>query len=116
MEEDEEDSDNEPSDANVDSDDRTHKLVLPLPQFKMKNPLYSPTVFSPITSPKTSPQTSSPKPDVLQPKNEHASLLRLKSLRVTDSTVATSLPVSPSGITDYSISSAESDGEVIVRV
>nr|AZL93829.1 U-box/WD40 protein [Ceanothus thyrsiflorus] len=115
VEEDEDDSDYEPSDANVDSDDRRGSSKKTedkesgtiLQQFKMKNPLYSPTLFSPITS----PQTSSPKPDV-QPKNEPASSLRLKSIRVTDSTVATSLPVSPRVISDYSTSSAESDGEV----
>lgn len=124
MEEDGEDSDYEASDANVDSDDRTHKLLLTLgsnnknedmetrpaaPQYKMKNPLCSPTLFSPITS----PQTSSPNQDV-QAKIEPASLLRLKSIRVTDSTTTTSLPVSPCVISDCSISSAESDGEVIV--
>ncbi|XP_024930397.3 putative E3 ubiquitin-protein ligase LIN-1 [Ziziphus jujuba] len=124
VEEDGEDSDYEASDANVDSDDRTHKLLLTLgsnnknedmetrpaaPQYKMKNPLCSPTLFSPITS----PQTSSPNQDV-QAKIEPASLLRLKSIRVTDSTTTTSLPVSPCVISDCSISSAESDGEVIV--
>ena len=125
VEGDEDDSDYEPNEANVDSADKTHKShpigskktkdeeTRPkVPLFKMKNPLYSPTVWSPISSPKTSPETSSPKPDV-HCKNEPASLLRLKSTLVT-STNATSLPVSPHVVSDCSISSAESDGEMIV--
>ncbi|KAF3446786.1 hypothetical protein FNV43_RR11966 [Rhamnella rubrinervis] len=123
VEEDEDDSDYEPNEANEDSADKTHKShpigsskktedeeTWPkVPLFKMKNPLYSPTVFSPKTSPKTSPETSSPKPDV-HCKNEPTSLLRLKSTLATDSTNATSLPASPHVVSDCSISSAESDG------
>ncbi|PON93899.1 E3 ubiquitin ligase [Trema orientale] len=79
---------------------------------KMKTPLYSPTVFSPIGSPKTSPPNmSSPKPDV-QCRKEQPSLLRLKSNRMMGSANPTSLPLSPSMSNDCSITS-DSDGEVI---
>lgn len=83
---------------------------------KMKSPMYSPTVYSPIGSPNTisSPEPS-PKLDALR-KQEPSSRLRLKSRRVTDSNVVASLPASPRIVNDYSISSVESDGEVIVRL
>lgn len=127
VEEDEDDCDYETNEANEGSNDKAHKTfstgsskktedeeTMPkVPLFKMKNPLYSPTVFSPISSPKTSPKTSSPKPEV-QRKNESAALLRLNSTCVTDSTTATSLAVSPHVVSDCSISSAESDGEMTV--
>lgn len=129
VEEDEDDSDYEPNEANEDSADKTHQShpigsskktkeeeTRPkVPLFKMKNPLYSPTAFSPISSPKISSETSSPQPDV-HCKNEPTSLLRLKSTLVTDSNNATSLPVSPHVVSDCSISSAEYDGEMIVRL
>lgn len=119
--------DYEQDEVNVDSDDKTRKFVSAsssrvtndkengqkVQLSKMKTPLYSPTVFSPICSPRTSPPNiSSPNPDV-RCRNELPSLLRLKSNRMMDSTAATSLPVSPLMSNDCSINS-DSDGEVIV--
>ena len=125
-EEDEDEYDYEQDEVNVDSDDKTRKFSSAsssrvtndketgqkVQPSKMKTPLYSPTIFSPISSPKTSLNISSPKPDG-QCRNEGPSLLRLKSNRLTDSAAATSLPVSPPMSNDCSISS-DSDGEVIV--
>ncbi|GAY64555.1 hypothetical protein CUMW_234440 [Citrus unshiu] len=81
-------------------------------------------IFSPIDSPKTrSPKISSPKPDVqnLSPKTdvhgrkEPKSLLRLLSSRISHSPVPTSSPSSPQLSKDYSISSADSDGELVEK-
>ena len=84
---------------------------------KMKSLIRSPTVFSPLCSPKTfPPNTSSLKPEVPGRNNEPITLLRLKSIRLTNSTPATSLPVSPPMSIDYSTSSVDSDGEAIVRL
>lgn len=74
----------------------------------LRSRVHSPTIFSPLISPKTSPKVLTPKSDT------HGSALRLLSVRITDSAVATSLPASPGMSNDYSISSADSDVEVIV--
>lgn len=80
-------------------------------------------IFSPIYSPEPpSRKISSPKPDVqnLSPKTdvhdrkEPKSLFRLLSNRISDSPIPTSFPSSPQLINDYSISSADSDGELVV--
>ena len=81
---------------------------------KLMNRTRSPSIFSPVDSPKTSSsKNSSPKPD-LNFKKESKSILRLLSCRITDSNYPASLPISPCKGNDHSISSAESDGEVIV--
>ncbi|KAK8662840.1 hypothetical protein V6N13_024727 [Hibiscus sabdariffa] len=73
----------------------------------------SPSVFSPVDSPRTSSsKTSSPKSDV-NSRKESRSLLRLLSCRMTVPGDDISLPISPSKSNDHSISSADSDGEVI---
>lgn len=75
----------------------------------LRSRVHSPTIFSPLISPKTSPKVVlSPKPDTA------AFAVRLLSVKITDSAVATSLPASPGMSNDYSISSADSDVEVIV--
>ncbi|KAL5557877.1 hypothetical protein UlMin_034088 [Ulmus minor] len=126
IEENEDDSDYQEDDVNVDSDDQVKKLPSPssskmienketgpkVQPSRMKGPLYSPTVFSSISSPKTSPKISPPKPDE-QSGNVHATLLRLKSTRLTDTTSAASLPVSPSLSSDFSNSPVDSDGEAM---
>lgn len=131
-EENEDESDYEQDDVNVDfTDYKAQKLHSPgnsktindkeseqkvQQSSKMKSLIRSPTVFSPLCSPKTfPPNTSSLKPEVPGRNNEPVTLLRLKSIRLTNSTAATSLPVSPPMSNDYSTSSVDSDGEAIVR-
>lgn len=81
---------------------------------EIKNQVHSSSIFSPLDSPGiTSPKHLSPNGDEYCEK-EPISMLRLFSNRITDSTVATPLPESPHTRNDYSISSAESDGEVMV--
>lgn len=123
----ENDSDCEPSDTYFDSEDKNHKLTT-LPSIKStenkdigvskrpskaKSQKHSPKIFSPINSPRTSPKISSPDP-VVQSKKQPTTMLRLLSCRATDSVSATSLPDSPRLRKDYSSSSPDSDGEVIV--
>ncbi|XVE76340.1 hypothetical protein DITRI_Ditri12bG0164300 [Diplodiscus trichospermus] len=80
---------------------------------KLMNRSRSPSIFSPVDSPKTSSSKgSSPKLDV-NSKKESKSILRLLSCRIRDSIDPASLPVSPCKSNDHSISSADSDGEVI---
>ena len=117
------DSDCEQSDTYIDSEEKNQKLVtlssiesteskeigLSKRPAKAKSQKHSPRAFSPRTSPKI----SSPNP-VVQYKKEHTTLSRLLSCRDTDSISATSLPDSPRLRKDYSSSSPDSDGEVIV--
>ncbi|KAL6295567.1 hypothetical protein ACE6H2_003709 [Prunus campanulata] len=110
-EEDEDESDYEPNDATVASDhekESGQKVQLSV----TKSRIHTPTIFSPFESPKNSPKILSPKPD-MQRKNEATSVLRLLSTRMTDSAIATSLPASPGMSNEYSISSADSDCELI---
>lgn len=73
----------------------------------------SPKIFSPVDSPKTTSKVSSPKADTYDRK-EPAAVLRLLSGRVRDSTMSNSLPQSPRVNGDFSMNSANSDGEAIV--
>lgn len=129
LEENEDESDYDQDDASMDSNDKAQKLHSPgssktindketgenVQTSKMKALIHSPTVFSPLCSPKPfPPNMSSPKPEVQCRNNEPITLLRLKSVRLTDSASATSLPVSPPMSNDYSTSSVDSDGEAIV--
>ncbi|XWS67032.1 hypothetical protein CRYUN_Cryun05aG0251500 [Craigia yunnanensis] len=125
--ENEDGSDYEHHDASVDSEDQSNEVqsskglkitkdkeigstVQPT---KLMNRTRSPSIFSPVDSPKTSSsKNSSPKPHV-NSKKESKSILRLLSCRITDSSDPASLPISPCKSNDHSISSAESDGEVI---
>lgn len=77
---------------------------------KPRTQVPSPPIFSPMDSPKTPPNVSSPKADVQNRKD----VLRLLSRRVSDCAMANSLPLSPHMNNDYSISSAESDSEMVV--
>ncbi|KAK9946928.1 hypothetical protein M0R45_012367 [Rubus argutus] len=104
-EENEDDSDYEPNDANMTSD-HEKETVGKVQSSVLRSRVHSPTIFSPLISPKTSPKVFSPKPDTA------ASALRLLSVKITDSAVATSLPASPGMSNDYSISSADSDVQV----
>ncbi|KAJ9186445.1 hypothetical protein P3X46_002017 [Hevea brasiliensis] len=127
LEENEDDSDREPNDGNLDSEDKSRQLVTlssmkisenketgtSIKSSKANIRTHSPTIFSPIDSPKTfSPKVFSPNPDV-HSKKESRSLLRLLSSHVTDSNIAPSLAVSPPMSSYYSMSSPDSDGEVI---
>ncbi|XP_024026587.1 putative E3 ubiquitin-protein ligase LIN-1 [Morus notabilis] len=128
LEENEDESDYDQDDASMDSNDKAQRLHSPgssktindketeenVQTSKMKALIHSPTVFSPFCSPKPfPPNMSSPKPEVQCRNNEPVTLLRLKSVRLTDSASATSLPVSPPMSNDYSTSSVDSDGEAI---
>lgn len=126
-EDNEDDYDYEPNNSYLNSVDKIHKVVSPCSTImndekesgskkpsKFKKQIYSPTIFSPLDSPKTpSPNIQSPKPPMHSNKKS-VSVLRLSSTRVTDFTVPSSLPASPNLCTGFSISSADSDGEVIV--
>ncbi|XP_050363758.1 putative E3 ubiquitin-protein ligase LIN-1 [Argentina anserina] len=105
-EENEDESDYEPNDPNMASDHEKEETERKVQSSVLRSRVHSPTIFSPLISPKSSPKVSTPKSDT------SASTLRLLSVRVTDS-VATSLPASPGMSNDYSISSADSDVEVI---
>ncbi|KAI3464828.1 hypothetical protein Pfo_021491 [Paulownia fortunei] len=80
---------------------------------KVKSQRQSPQNSSPMDSPKTpSPVTSSPKAATNSGKTQ-TSMLRLLSTRAMDSSISTSLPVSPLSCNDnLSISSTDSDGEM----
>lgn len=74
----------------------------------------SPHNSSPTDSPTTCSRTSSPKVAKNSGKTQ-TSMLRLLSTRAMDSSISTSLPVSPlAGNDNSSISSADSDGEMTV--
>ncbi|KAL6216259.1 hypothetical protein ACLB2K_009482 [Fragaria x ananassa] len=106
-EENEDDSDYEPHDPNLASDHEKDEAGGKVQLSVLRSRVHSPTIFSPLISPKTSPKVLTPKSDT------HGSALRLLSVRITDSAVATSLPASPGMSNDYSISSADTDVEVI---
>ncbi|XVE96847.1 hypothetical protein REPUB_Repub02eG0258400 [Reevesia pubescens] len=126
-EETEGDSDYEPNDASIESEDQRNEVqsskgmkmtkdkeigsTVQTP--KLMSRTRSPSIYSPVDSPKTSSsKNSSPKPDG-NSRKESKSILRLLSCRITDSSVPTSLPISPCKSNDHSISPADSDGEVI---
>lgn len=111
-EENEDESDYEANDANVALDEK--ESVENVQPSVRKSRIHTPSIFSPFQSPKTSPKILSPKPDSVQSKNEATSVLRLLSTRMTDSAITTSLPASPVIGNEFSISSADSDCEVIV--
>lgn len=127
IEENEDNSDYEPDSAYMDSEDKTYQVVShssmkmniykemgpKVQPPKIRSQLPSSTSFSSTDSPKTSLKISSPKSDSHYHKGP-TSVLRLLSSHAMDSTVSTSLPVSPRLCKDSSISSADSDGEVIV--
>lgn len=127
---DEDDSEYKPDDGYVDShsDDIRSKRASPsgmkmaeeketgpkAQTSKMKNQIHSTTFFSPMDSPTSpSPTILSPKSDV-QFKKENPAVLRLLSRHIPDSSISTSLPLSPPVRNDHSFNSADSDGEVIV--
>lgn len=126
LEENEDESEYEPDDGYVDFEDtstrrlRGVKMVddkeagpKALPS-EIKNQGHSFSIFSPLDSPGAATSKNlSPNGDEYCEK-EPISMLRLFPNRITDSTVATPLPESPHTRNDYSISSAESDGEVMV--
>ncbi|KAK6290419.1 hypothetical protein POUND7_001960 [Theobroma cacao] len=127
-EENEDDSECEPNDASIDYEDQCNEVQSSkgmkmtkdkeigsaLQPKKLRNRTHSPSIFSPLDTPKTSSsKSSSPKPEG-NSRKESKSILRLLSCRITDSSDPTSLPISPCKSNDHSISSGESDGEVIV--
>ncbi|WRX24164.1 WD40 repeat - like 10 [Theobroma cacao] len=126
-EENEDDSECEPNDASIDYEDQCNEVQSSkgmkmtkdkeigsaLQPKKLRNRTHSPSIFSPLDTPKTSSsKSSSPKPEG-NSRKESKSILRLLSCRITDSSDPTSLPISPCKSNDHSISSGESDGEVI---
>ncbi|XP_022767512.1 putative E3 ubiquitin-protein ligase LIN-1 isoform X2 [Durio zibethinus] len=126
-EENEDDSDYEPNDASIESEDQfdevqsskgrkmtsDKEIGTTVQPTKLMNQTRSPSIYSPVDSPKTSSsKNSSPKPDV-NSKKESKSFLRLLSCRITDSSDPTSLPIPNCKSNDHSISSEDSDGEVI---
>ncbi|KAF5455763.1 hypothetical protein F2P56_025309 [Juglans regia] len=127
LDENEDESEYEPDDGYADCEDtstrRLHLRGVKMVDDKearpkglsseIKNQVHSSSIFSPLDSPgTTSPKNLSTNGDEYCQK-EPISMLRLFSNRITDSTVATPLPESPHTRNDYSISSAESDGEVM---
>ncbi|KAM0972721.1 hypothetical protein ACFX13_016402 [Malus domestica] len=110
-EENEDESDYEANDAIVALDEK--ESVENVQPSVRKSRIHTPSIFSPFQSPRTSPKILSPKPDSVQSKNEATSVLRLFSTRMTDSAITTSLPASPVISNEFSISSADSDCEVI---
>ncbi|XVF55313.1 hypothetical protein PTKIN_Ptkin06aG0027300 [Pterospermum kingtungense] len=115
--------DYEPKDASIDSEDKSNddqsskgvkmtkdKEIEPTMQpKKLVIRTRSPSIYSPVDSPKTSSsKNSSPKPD-MNSKKEAKSILRLLSCRVTEA----SDPASPCRSHDRSISSEDTDGEVV---
>ncbi|XWS59788.1 hypothetical protein CRYUN_Cryun08bG0151600 [Craigia yunnanensis] len=117
----------EPNDASMDSEDKFNEVQSSKGMkmtkdkeigstkqpTKLMNRTRSPSIFSPVDSPKTSsPKNSSARSDVNSEK-ESKLILRLLSCRITDSSDPASLPILPCKSIDHSISSAESDGEVI---
>ncbi|XP_048226938.1 putative E3 ubiquitin-protein ligase LIN-1 isoform X2 [Ricinus communis] len=114
----------DPDNGNLDSEDKSHKLVTlrstkmieikemgTIKPSKSSSRSHSPTIFSSMDSPSTFWPKVSANSDA-HSKTESTSLSRHLSSQVMDSTNAPSLPVSPSIINDYSISSRDSDGEV----
>ncbi|XP_058078129.1 putative E3 ubiquitin-protein ligase LIN-1 [Magnolia sinica] len=118
-------------DADMDSNVRTPKVVATKSMSSVKEEgsgskirqsrrkdsrSYSPNIFSPMDSPCTPPKVASPQLEVSS-KKEPEQLLRLLSGRLTNPTMPislpNSLPESPRPCNDSSISSAESDGEVL---
>ncbi|XP_077246554.1 putative E3 ubiquitin-protein ligase LIN-1 isoform X2 [Tasmannia lanceolata] len=126
LEENEDDFLSDNGDIDMDSDVRTRKLVA-LKSVKSKEdngstsriqPLryersYTPKSFSPIDSPRTHSTNLPPKPEVSSKKELEPIISRLSSGHLADPTKPTSLPVSPPLCNDSSISSGDSDGEVL---
>ncbi|KAJ7966871.1 RING-type E3 ubiquitin transferase [Quillaja saponaria] len=118
IEENEDDSDYEPYDTFVNLNDKNVDMKMAedeeteLRPWSTKNQVHSPTIFSPLDSPRTPSKISSLNPDV-KCKKEPDSVLRLLSSRITEAATSTSPILSPHLSNDYSISSADSDNEVI---
>ncbi|XP_031283198.1 putative E3 ubiquitin-protein ligase LIN-1 [Pistacia vera] len=129
LEENEYDSDYKPNDAYINSEN--HNLVSSSGvkmtedkeirvkglESKPRTRTPSPPIFSPMDSSRTPSNVPSPKLNLqnLSPKadvHNRKDVLRLLSRRVSDCSIANSLPMSPRTNNDYSISSAESDGEM----
>lgn len=109
----------------MDSDRKTQMIVSPRKKatkdedFKPKvhrsnhrSQIYSPTAFSPMDSPRAPQKNASSKLDA-HAKGEPKSL-RLLSRRFSDSIVSNSSPLSSHMSTDHSISSEDSDNELMV--
>ncbi|OMO97147.1 hypothetical protein COLO4_14846 [Corchorus olitorius] len=127
-EENEDDSGYEPNDASIESEEQfnevqsskgmkiiKHKEIgSTMQSIKHVNRSRSPSIFSPVDhSPRSSTsKNSSPKSD-MNSKKESKSILRLLSCRIQDPNDPSSLPISPSKSSDHSISSVDSDGEVM---
>ncbi|OMO66208.1 hypothetical protein CCACVL1_21266 [Corchorus capsularis] len=127
-EENEDDSGYEPNDASIESEEqfqevqsskgmkmtKHREIGSTMQPLKHTNRSRSPSIFSPVDhSPRTSTsKNSSPKPD-MNSKKESKSILRLLSCRIKDPNGPSSLPISPSKSSDHSISSVDSDGEVM---
>lgn len=133
LEENEDDFDFDYGNVDMDSD-TTNKKIIVLNSMKSiegagsgskgqllrKDSSFSPKTLSPLDSPHTpSPKVLSPKPDITCRK-EPEQILRLLSGRLANPTMPVSLPnslpVSPRLCNDCSISSADSDGEVLVSL
>lgn len=133
LEENEDDFDYDHGNVDMDSD-VTNKKLLALNSMKpiegagsdskvqphRKACSFSPKALSPLDSPHAlSPKVLSPKPDITS-KKEPEQILRLLSHRLANPTLPislpNSLPVSPRLSNDCSISSADSDGEVLVSL
>lgn len=116
------DSDDDLDDSYIDRDGKTQTTVSPrfklediepkVHQLNQKNQIYSPPVFSPLDSPRATPKTSSSL-HAIHTKGEPKSL-RLLSRRFSDTSISNSSPISPHMSTDHSISSEDSDNEIMV--
>lgn len=128
LEENEDEFDFKPNDENMDSEIRNQELLSPngmklfddhetgstMQTTKLKNQNHSPMTFSPMDFPKApSMKIPSPKPD-MHCKKGSITVLRLLSRPIADSNISTSLPASPQLSNDFSVSSADSESEMIV--
>ncbi|XP_021902519.1 putative E3 ubiquitin-protein ligase LIN-1 isoform X1 [Carica papaya] len=127
LEENEDEFDFKPNDENMDSEIRNQELLSPngmklfddhetgstMQTTKLKNQNHSPMTFSPMDFPKApSMKIPSPKPD-MHCKKGSITVLRLLSRPIADSNISTSLPASPQLSNDFSVSSADSESEMI---
>ncbi|KAK4275107.1 hypothetical protein QN277_018243 [Acacia crassicarpa] len=116
-----EDSDDDLDDPYIDRDRKTQTTLSPrikgqdiepkVHQLNQKNQIYSPPVFSPSDSPRATPETSSSL-RAIHTKGE-PKCLRLLSRRFSDTSIFNSSPISPHLSTDHSISSEDSDNEIM---
>ncbi|XP_054818085.1 putative E3 ubiquitin-protein ligase LIN-1 isoform X2 [Prosopis cineraria] len=118
------DSDYDLNDSYIEPNGKTQTIVSPrinnikdvdiepkVHQSNRKNQIYSPPVFSPLDSPRV-PSKNSSSIHETHTKGEPKSL-RLLSRRFSDSSISNSSPLSPHMSTDHSISSEDSDNEVM---